>query len=197
MALKITKKLKQIIDPVLAKALAHPIRGHILVTIGERGEASPKEIGCEIGLPVSEVSYHFRRLRASRIVEQVRTERRRGFVEHFYQLVEPVLYFDDLEWERIPAPFRDTLSGELLRNIFEEGLAALEAGTLGAERSHFSRVWMVADEQAKDELLESERASLERKMAIKERCAQRMKKSSEPGTPMTAASACFETATGA
>ncbi len=37
-----TPKLKQIIDPVLAKALTHPMRGHILLVIGERGVASPE-----------------------------------------------------------------------------------------------------------------------------------------------------------
>lgn len=87
------KQLKQIIDPRLAKAFTHPLRGHAWVTICERGIASPREIADETGIDVSEVSYHFRTLKKYELIRLVRTEKRRGFAEHFYEPTAPVFYF--------------------------------------------------------------------------------------------------------
>jgi predicted transcriptional regulator len=87
------KQLKQIIDPTLAKAFTHPLRGHVWVTICEKGIASPKEIAEETGIDVSEISYHFRTLRKYKLIKLVRTEKRRGFAEHFYEPTAPVFYF--------------------------------------------------------------------------------------------------------
>ena len=61
------KQLKQIIEPRLAKAFTHPLRGHIWVTICEQGVASPREIADETGIDVSEISYHFRNLRKNEL----------------------------------------------------------------------------------------------------------------------------------
>jgi len=87
------QQLKQIIEPRLAKAFTHPLRGHIWVTICERGVASPREIAEETGIEVSEISYHFRNLRKNELIKLVRTEKRRGFAEHFYEPTTPVFYF--------------------------------------------------------------------------------------------------------
>jgi DNA-binding transcriptional ArsR family regulator len=87
-------RLKQIIDPKLAKAFSHPLRSHVWVTICEKGVASPKEIAEETGIEVSEVSYHFRDLRERGLIELVSIERRRGFVEHFYAPQAPPFFFD-------------------------------------------------------------------------------------------------------
>jgi predicted transcriptional regulator len=87
------RQLKQIIDPRLAKAFTHPLRGHVWVTICERGIASPREIADETGIDVSEISYHFRNLKKNELIKLVRTEKRRGFAEHFYKPTAPVFYF--------------------------------------------------------------------------------------------------------
>ena len=44
------KKLKQVIDPTIAKAFTHPLRGHVWVTLFEQGETSPTEIADELDL---------------------------------------------------------------------------------------------------------------------------------------------------
>src|ERR1044072_8787410 len=87
------KQLKQIIDPRLAKAFTHPLRGHVWVTICEKGVASPSEIAEETGIDVSEISYHFRNLKRNELIRLVRTEKRRGFAEHSYEPTGPVFYF--------------------------------------------------------------------------------------------------------
>lgn len=182
---------------MLASALAHPLRGHILVTAAELGEVSPAYVGAELEVPVYSTSYHFKRLRLGRLITQVRTAQRRGFTEHFYSLTEPLLHFDDEEWERMPKQFREAFGGELATSVLRELRAAIEQGALGEDGTHLSRVWIRTDEQAREELREVDREALERKMAIKDRCERRLKRSdSEAGVQMTFLTASFETGRG-
>lgn len=109
------KELKQVIDPRLAKAFTHPLRGHVWATVCEKGIASPTEIAAELDLDVSDVSYHFRELKKRNLIRLVRTVQRRGFDEHFYEPCSPVLYFDDFDWMEIPASMRRTLSADMLQ----------------------------------------------------------------------------------
>ncbi|HKB50574.1 MAG TPA: helix-turn-helix domain-containing protein [Solirubrobacterales bacterium] len=189
------KKLKQVIDPTLAKAFTHPLRGHVWVTICEKGIASPAEIAGELELDVSEVSYHFRELKRRKLIRLVRTVQRRGFDEHFYEPCTPVLHFDDFEWMEIPAAIRSTFSGDMLRQIIEELIDALEAGSLDARSRHLSRTWLLLDEKGWKELMRAMQAALDRIQAIQERSAKRREASSEPGIPVSVVLASFETAT--
>src|SRR5215218_2521186 len=68
----------------IAKALAHPLRARILQRLGER-VASPGDLAVELGAPLGVVSYHVRMLRDYDCVELVRTEPRRGALQHFYK----------------------------------------------------------------------------------------------------------------
>ena len=68
----------------IAKALAHPLRARILQRLGER-VASPGDLAVELGAPLGVVSYHVRMLRDYDCVELVRTEPRRGALQHFYR----------------------------------------------------------------------------------------------------------------
>lgn len=190
------KQLKQIIDPTLAKAFTHPLRGHVWVTICERGVASPKEIAEETGLDVSEVSYHFRNLRKRKLIRLVRTEKRRGFAEHFYEPTAPVLNFDDFDWMQIPEPIRSTLSADVLRQIVEEALSALAAGSFDARSRHLSRTWVSVDERGWTELMAAVQEALDRIQEIQRLCAKRLGESGEDGIPVSVAMAAFETATG-
>jgi DNA-binding transcriptional ArsR family regulator len=190
------KQLKQVIDPRLAKAFTHPLRGHVWVTLCERGEASPKEIADELGLDVSEVSYHFRELKRRKLIKLLRTEGRRGFSEHFYVPTPPVCYFDDSEWMRIPAPIRSSFSGDMLRQVIEEVIAALEAGSFDARNRHLSRTWLMVDEQGWEEVMRVVEATLEKVMTIQQLCVKRRRKSSEPGIPVSVVMTSFETAGG-
>jgi DNA-binding transcriptional ArsR family regulator len=189
-------QLKQVIDPRVAKAFTHPLRGHVWVTLCERGEASPKEIADELGILVSEVSYHFRELKKRRLIRLVRTEQRRGFAEHFYEPRAPVLYFDDSDWMQIPAPIRSTFSGDMLRQIIEEAVMALEAGSFDARSRHLSRTWLLVDEQGWEEVMQVAEGALEQILAIQKLCVKRRAKSSQPGIPVSVVMASFETAAG-
>ncbi len=187
------KKLKQVIDPTVAKAFTHPLRGHIWVTVCEKGVASPTEVADELDLDVTEVSYHFRELKRRNLIRLVRTVQRRGFDEHFYEPCSPALDFDDFDWAKIPAPIRSTLSAGMLRQIIEELIDALDAGSLDARDRHLSRTWLLLDERGWKELMRAMRVALERIQAIQERCAKRRETSSEAGIPVSVMLASFET----
>jgi hypothetical protein len=189
-------QLKQVISPRVAKAFTHPLRGHVWVTLCERGEGSPKEIADELGIEVSEVSYHFRELKKRHLIRMVRTEQRRGFAEHFYEPTAPVFYFDDADWMRIPAPIRSTFSGDMLRQIIEETMAALQAGSFEARNRHLSRTWLLVDEQGWEDVMRVAQDALDQILAIQKLCAKRRAKSTQPGIPVSVVMAAFETVAG-
>src|ERR1700712_5827266 len=85
----------------IAKALAHPLRARILQRLGER-VTSPGDLAIELGAPLGVVSYHVRMLREYDCVELVRTEPRRGALQHFYRATaRPVL--EPEQWRSLPA----------------------------------------------------------------------------------------------
>jgi len=188
------KKLKKVIDPTLAKAFTHPLRGHVWVVLFEKGEASPTEVADELELEVNEVSYHFRKLTRRGLIRVVRTEKRRGFDEHFYQPIVPALDFDDAEWMKLPRGVRTSLSGEMLRHIIEGFVGALQTGAFDARDRHLSRSWLLVDERGWRETQRVARRALEQFRAIHERCADRGKGSTEPRIPVSVVIAAFETA---
>jgi DNA-binding transcriptional ArsR family regulator len=190
-------KFKQIIDPALAKALTHKVRGATLLAFGERGLASPKEVADFLELDLTEVSYHVRRLKSQGLIRLVRTERRRGFHEHFYELTKPVLYLDDRDWKRLPKPIKDRFSDSLLEGMLSDAVEALEAGTFNEHECHQSQTTMPVDEQGRSEVMQVMSDALERLGEIKERCAERMTLPSREAIPMTAYMVAFESAGGA
>jgi DNA-binding transcriptional ArsR family regulator len=188
------KKLKKVIEPTLAKAFTHPLRGHVWVVLFEKGEASPTEVADELGLEVNEVSYHFRKLKRRGLIKVVRTEKRRGFDEHFYQPVVPAIDFNDAQWMELPRGIRTSFSGEALRAIIESFVEALQAGSFDARDRHLSQTWLKVDERGWGEAQQVARRALKQFQAINERCARRNKGPTAELIPVSVAIAAFETA---
>jgi DNA-binding transcriptional ArsR family regulator len=69
------------------QGLGHPMRIRALVLM-EHTELSPSDIAIVLGNPIGVVSYHVRMLRDYGLVEEVRTEARRGALAHFYRRTE-------------------------------------------------------------------------------------------------------------
>jgi hypothetical protein len=188
------KKLKQVIDPTLAKAFTHPLRGHIWVTLFERGRVSPTEIANELDIEVSEVSYHFRNLHRKELIKIAYTVQRRGFDEHFYEPVAPVFHIDDEDWMRLPVGIRSSFSGEMLQQITHAFTEALETGSFDARNRHLTRTWLMLDERGWKELMRLLLRTLDRIQAIQERAVERSKESSETPISVEVVMAAFETA---
>jgi DNA-binding transcriptional ArsR family regulator len=187
------KKLKQVIDPVIARALSHPLRGHILATLGDR-IASPNEIAREIEIDARDLNYHFKVLVEVGMIGLVRRERRRGVWEHFYELEQPVLYLDDLAWKRMPQEIRTSASASLLQIVVDEAVEALRAGTFNARDSHQSRTAMILDEQGYDKLTKLMDETLAKVLEIREACAKDLARTGRQGIPIEVFMVGFETA---
>lgn len=70
----------------LARAYVHPTALAILVALDDLEEPiSPSMLTIAVEEPLGNVSYHMRRLETLGLVRLVRTEPRRGAVEHYYE----------------------------------------------------------------------------------------------------------------
>ena len=129
----------------IAKALAHPLRARILQRLGER-VASPGDLAVELGAPLGVVSYHVRMLRDYDCVELVRTEPRRGALQHFYRATaRPNL--DEDQWRMLPSGLRRELSGEMLQELVDDLGQAADAGMLEDPEVIVTRTPLELDER--------------------------------------------------
>jgi DNA-binding transcriptional ArsR family regulator len=141
---------QQAIDQRIMKALSHPLRLRMLTLLNQK-VASPSELAQELDEPLGNVSYHMRFLADLKMVKLVRTEPRRGAVEHYYEALEPPQISDD-DWAQLPASLRRGLSDSLLRDIATDVRAASQDGGFDRENMHVSRVAMELDEEGWNEL---------------------------------------------
>jgi DNA-binding transcriptional ArsR family regulator len=103
---------KRVIDQRLVKAVAHPLRVEILETLVSEGELSPALIARKLGRPPGNVSYHVNVLRDCEVLELVRTEPRRGALEHYYRPAESIRGFIDLALAAFSLGSRETKRSE-------------------------------------------------------------------------------------
>lgn len=87
---------KRVVDQRLVRAVAHPLRVEILEVLVGKGEMSPTEIAETLKSKPGNVSYHVNVLRECEVLELVRTEPRRGALEHYYRPVPAIRAFIDL-----------------------------------------------------------------------------------------------------
>jgi len=157
----------------LAKALAHPLRVRILTSL-HKGISSPNQLSQELGEPLGNVSYHVKTLLEYDCVELVKTEPRRGAVEHFYRATERA-FFSASDWEKIPASARKGISGSILEMVGHDSTEALMAGSIDARSdSHVSRTPLVLDEKGWSELTELLADTLNKALEIQEKSATRL-----------------------
>ena len=141
---------RNISDPQLAKALAHPLRMAALAILEER-TASPSEIATELDASLGQVSYHVRTLARYGLVKLVETRPKRGALEHYYRAEDrPVITSD--AWERVPSIVKQATVRAALEQISAHVNAAAETGGFEHFNSHLSRSPMLLDKRGWDEL---------------------------------------------
>ena len=169
----------------LAKALAHPLRVRILTSL-HKGVSSPNQLSQELGEPLGNVSYHVKTLLEYDCVELVKTEPRRGAVEHFYCATERA-FFSAGDWEKIPASARKGISGSILETVGRDATEALMAGSIDARSdSHISRTPLNLDDKGWSDVTKLLAGTLEKALKIQEESASRLgkKKSDSIGTKL-------------
>ena len=155
----------------IAKALAHPLRARILQRLGER-IASPGDLAVELDAPLGVVSYHVRMLRDYDCVELVRTEPRRGALQHFYRATARP-NFEEQQWRTLPSGLRGELSGETIQAVIDDLAAAADAGTLEDPELVLTRTPLELDERGRKKLNKLLSKTLEQALAIASESAAR------------------------
>jgi DNA-binding transcriptional ArsR family regulator len=185
-----TKRVRR--DQKLIKALGHDLRVEILALLNER-VASPVELHRELQEELSQVSYHVKVLRDYECIELVKTEPRRGAVEHYYRGMKRS-FLNDVNWETLSPSAKEGISVAGVRMIMSEAIGALGAGTFDArDDSHLSCTPVIVDEQGWGELSAVLATALERVLDIQAKSAGRLAKAETNGIPATIAMLGFET----
>lgn len=185
------RKRKAGIDERLVKSLTHGLRVEILTILNER-IASPNELSKELGEGLSQVSYHVKVLKDYGCIELVKTEPRRGAVEHYYRATSRA-WLTDRDWDQLPASVRPGMSADLLELILGDAVAALEDGTLDARVDrHMSRTPLILDEEGWKEVTETLSTTLDEIAAIQTRSSGRLAKSDGGGFSASVAMLGFE-----
>lgn len=173
------------VDQRLVKALAHPLRVEILTILNER-MASPNELSKELEEGLSQVSYHVKVLKDFECIEMVKTEPRRGAVEHYYRATSRA-YLTDRDWRALPDSIKPGMSAAGLKMIIDDVVGAINGGSFTArEDVHVSWTPGVVDEQGWDESVGLVNETLEQLIKIHQSSAKRLAKSGETGIPATA-----------
>ena len=123
--------------------------------------ASPNQLARELGLPLGRVSYHIRLLSDLGAIELVRTEPRRGALEHFYRAVTTV-WFSEGDWAKLPRSARRGILGQNLQQIFTDVTTAADTGGFDHPSSLVLRAPLRLDAGGMEEVSGLLRAALDR-----------------------------------
>jgi DNA-binding transcriptional ArsR family regulator len=168
------------IDERLVKSLTHGLRVEILTILNER-IASPNELSKELGEGLSQVSYHVKVLKDYECIELVKTEPRRGAVEHYYRATSRA-FLSDRDWNQLPDSVRPGMSADMLELIVGDAVSGREEGSLDARTDrHMSRTPMILDEAGWKEVTDALSATLDKISTIQSRSSGRLSKSGEKG----------------
>jgi DNA-binding transcriptional ArsR family regulator len=137
--------LPALVDPRLVKALDHVLRQHILLA-AVQGEVSPNELSKLLDEGLSQVSYHVKVLRedCEGMIEETRTEPRRGAIEHYYRASAKTL-LPAKAWRRLRKGLRAVVGAGLASDLFNDLAEALKAGKLQGAHDHITRTPLVLD----------------------------------------------------
>ena len=179
------------IDTELVRALAHPLRVDILQVLNER-DASPNDLMQMLGRPLGNVAYHTRVLEKCGCVEMVRTEQRRGAVEHYFRAV-PRSYIGHQEWRKVPRSVRSEISGASVDSFMTRVIDALQQGTID-DREDTTLNWMsmAVDEAGWVQAAEVLEEAIARLQTVHEQSRKRLASTGEEPTSMIVGLAGFE-----
>lgn len=162
-----------VVDQRLVKALGHPLRVQALSILNER-VASPNELAKELGEGLSQVSYHVKVLSDCECIELVKTEPRRGAVEHYYRATARA-FLTDRHWAQLPDSLKPSVSADIMRSLVGDVAGAFEAGTFDARPDrHLSWTPLVVDEKGWKEIAERLGELLDRAREIEAESGERL-----------------------
>ena len=184
-------KAKRGVNQDLVKSLAHELRAEILAILNER-MASPNELAKELGEGLSQVSYHVKVLKDYKVITLVKTEPRRGAVEHYYRATSRA-FLTDRDWHELPDSVRVGMSADLFQAVVDDVVASMEGETFDdREDRHLSWTPLMLDELAWKSLQKLLGDTLKQAMKLNAEAAKRLAKSKEPGISSSIAMLAYE-----
>jgi DNA-binding transcriptional ArsR family regulator len=184
-------KGKRGVNQALVKSLAHELRAEILAILNER-MASPNELAKELDEGLSQVSYHVKVLKDYGVIRLVKTEPRRGAVEHYYRATSRA-FLTDRDWHELPRSVRDGMSADLFQMILDDVVASLEAEVFDErEDRHLSWTPMMVDEQGWDEITAILADTLKQVLKAQAASVKRLAKSKEDGVNVSVSILSYE-----
>lgn len=169
---------KKRIEDVVAYALRHKTRVHILIVLNE-GTFSTGQIAEIIGEPLNHVSNHVRELLEAGSIEIAKTEVRRNANQHFYRAIA-VSHFSDEEVAAMTPEERQVTVGLHIQSMLAEVLAGLSSGAMTNDpRLWLSWDWFNVDERGRREIADEQARSWERIREIETEAVNRVADSGE------------------
>jgi DNA-binding transcriptional ArsR family regulator len=181
------------VDLRLMKALGHPLRIGILTVLNDR-MASPNELSKELEEGLSQVSYHVKVLKDFDMIEMVKTEPRRGAIEHYYRAIDEV-FLPSWQMKLMPKSGQRTAYRNVLIELEHDMCTSLETGTFD-KRSD----WVVArdpgvlDSKGREDAEEAAADFLMTYKKIKAAATERLANGEGEPVPTTAALLLFGSA---
>jgi DNA-binding transcriptional ArsR family regulator len=175
------------LDQRIAKAVAHGKRALMLAELNKVAMLSPKEFAERHDMPVSNVSYHFRRLEELGCAEVAREQKVRGSTEHFYRATRRAL-FDGKAWDDLPLNVKEEMSADTFTNIIGLVADAMRAGTFDARNERFLvRFERLLDEKGWTEIAAIYRDAVHKTMKAADSAQKRVEESKYPGAGIPSA----------
>jgi DNA-binding transcriptional ArsR family regulator len=170
--------------------LSHPIRCRALTILTDR-EASPVEIGRELGIEASHVAYHVRVLKKNGLIELTDETPRRGSIEHRYRAV--FVSLSDEQYAELTAEERGGYSRNIFCRAVADASCAFSAGSYAQRHDHhISRTAVQVDEEGWAELRDQFWNHLQEIERIKRESRDRLDEAGMRGTSVIAFDTFFE-----
>lgn len=157
----------------MGEVLTHPLRYKCLILLTEK-VASPAELARDLGVDVSDLSYHIRVLRECNAIELVDSIPGPTAVQHFYRAAYRA-ELDDEAYLRMTLDERIAAGRVTAQMIFADVASSMETGVFGERfNHHISRFPLTVDEEGWEELTDIYARALEETYEVTKRTALRM-----------------------
>jgi DNA-binding transcriptional ArsR family regulator len=176
----------------LAAAMAHPVRGRVLVAVAEKPRVSIRQIAARLDEPSRRVRHQLEVLQRVGLVDAVPRKNRRGGIEYLYAATTRLDLPGD-EDGTVTAEQERAVALAVLRLVLADATAAVRAGTFGSHPGHGEvREWGEVDQAGWDELAAIHLRAYEEVRAAFAAARKRVKEGEGGGTPVTSAMFLFE-----
>ncbi|HXS34639.1 MAG TPA: winged helix-turn-helix domain-containing protein [Solirubrobacterales bacterium] len=180
---------RDVVDHALMRGLSHPLRTRILAILNER-VSSPNQLSKELHEGLSQVSYHVEKLKKLGLIEMVKTEPRRGAVEHFYRGVRQILVPRGA-WKDLPSSILSGITAQILENFFDDAQGSIEAGIFDDPDSYAGWSPLILDREGFKRIDELANEFLEAIFDVQAEASGRLAESGKEGFSATVLLASF------